>query len=110
MLNTDDNDKIGEFPLVATRQFRDCEESEKTPLRSASPARRSTRARDSKMHFRGLGSSLCLINENAIFVDFEERNTASVDVRVIFGSFSKKQRHDLAKHRASSALLNHGFF
>ena len=26
---------------------------------------------------------------NAIFVDFEERNTASVDVWVIFGSFSK---------------------
>ena len=31
---------------------------------------------------------------NAIFVDFEERNTASVDVWVIFGSFSKKGRHD----------------
>ena len=27
---------------------------------------------------------------NAIFVDFEERNTASVDVWVIFGSFSKE--------------------
>ena len=39
---------------------------------------------------------------NAIFVDFEERNTASVDVWVIFGSFSKEERHDLAKHRASS--------
>ena len=38
----------------------------------------------------------------AIFVDFEERNTASVDVWVIFGSFSKEERHDLAKHRASS--------
>ena len=29
---------------------------------------------------------------NAIFVDFEARNTASVDVWVIFGSFSKKER------------------
>ena len=29
---------------------------------------------------------------NAIFVDFEERNTASVDVWVMFGSFSKKER------------------
>ena len=37
---------------------------------------------------------------NAIFVDFEERHTASVDVWVIFGSFSKEERHDLAKHRA----------
>ena len=41
---------------------------------------------------------------NAIFVDFEERNTASVDVWVIFGSFSKKERHDLAKPRASSII------
>ena len=39
---------------------------------------------------------------NAIFVDFEERHTASVDVWVIFGSFSKKESHDLAKPRASS--------
>ena len=29
---------------------------------------------------------------NAIFVDFEERNTASVDVWVIFRSFSKEER------------------
>ena len=43
---------------------------------------------------------------NAIFVDFEERNTASVDVWVIFGSFSKEERHDLAKHRASSNYIN----
>ena len=42
---------------------------------------------------------------NAIFVDFEERNTASVDVWVIFGSFSKEERHDLAKHRASSVYI-----
>ena len=41
---------------------------------------------------------------NAIFVDFEERNTASVDVWVIFGSFSKEERHDLAKPRASSII------
>ena len=42
---------------------------------------------------------------NAIFVDFEERHTASVDVWVIFGSFSKEERHDLAKHRASSIYI-----
>ena len=42
---------------------------------------------------------------NAIFVDFEERNTASVDVWVIFGSFSKEERHDLAKPRASSIYI-----
>ena len=42
---------------------------------------------------------------NAIFVDFEERNTTSVDVWVIFGSFSKKGRHDLAKPRASSIYI-----
>ena len=42
---------------------------------------------------------------NAIFVDFEERHTASVDVWVIFGSFSKKGRHDLAKPRASSIYI-----
>ena len=42
---------------------------------------------------------------NAIFVDFEERNTASVDVWVIFGSFSKKERHDLAMPRASSVCV-----
>ena len=29
---------------------------------------------------------------NAIFVDFEERNPASVDVWVFFGSFSKEER------------------
>ena len=31
---------------------------------------------------------------NAIFVDFEERNTASVDVWVIFGSFSEKNEKE----------------
>ena len=44
---------------------------------------------------------------NAIFVDFEERHTASVDVWVIFGSFSKEERHDLAKHRASSIIYTY---
>ena len=43
---------------------------------------------------------------NAIFVDFEERNTTSVDVWVIFGSFSNKGRHDLAKPRASSIYIH----
>ena len=43
--------------------------------------------------------------KNASFVDFEERNTASVDVWVIFGSFSKQERHDLAKPRASSIYI-----
>ena len=43
---------------------------------------------------------------NAIFVDFEERNTTSVDVWVIFGSFSNKGRHDLAKPRASSIHIH----
>ena len=34
----------------------------------------------------------CRVHGDAIFVDFEERNTASVDVWVIFRSFSKKGR------------------
>ena len=41
---------------------------------------------------------------NAILVDFEERNAASVDVWVIFGSFSKKERVFSSRTAASVQL------